>query len=127
MRSQEDVDAFEKLELQIHSSRRELAGLSGKKPNDAINKFKLGHLNTLLEKSNILLGPDIPLDGFTVFDVDEVPTNSDVVFVFAQYTDALHRFRIRHTAFIEGHPFWALAGSEKKLRAPRPIDRKYKE
>jgi len=94
-----DVESFEKLESQIHSSRREIAELSRKKPNDAINKFKLGHLNALLAKSNEFLVDDVPLEGFTIFDEDQLPTNSDAVFVLAQYTDALHRFRTKNSIF----------------------------
>ena len=127
MDTQEDIDAFEKLELQIHACRREIAELSRKKPNDAVNKFKLGHINAMLIKCNELLDEDIPLDGFMVFDVDQVPTNSDAVFVLAQYTDALHRFRTRHTEVYLNELFWKLADGSKRIRAPRPSERKYRE
>ena len=127
MKSQDDIDSFEKLESQIHSSRREIAELSRKKPNDAINKFKLGHLNVLLAKSNELLADDVPLEGFTVFDEDQVPTNSDAVFVLAQYTDALHRFRTKNSPYDKNEFVWKLERSKERIRAPRPSERKYRE
>ena len=95
MKTEVEVDEFVKLETQLQSSRQEIAELSKKKPNDGVNKFKLGHLNAMLRTANRTLAADVPLAGFTEFDPDDVPTNSDVVFVLAQYTDALYRFRDR--------------------------------
>jgi hypothetical protein len=127
MKKPDEIDAFQKLELQVHSCRREIAELSRKKPNDAINKFKLGHLNSLLEKANVVLGTDVPLEGFTVFEVDQVPTNSDAVFVLAQYTDALHRFRSQNMVQDKGVTIWKLSGSKERIQAPRLSEHKYRE
>ena len=42
-----DVDNFEKLDGQLQSTYDEISLLSKKKPNDAVNKFKLKFVNTL--------------------------------------------------------------------------------
>jgi len=127
MKDASDVEIFEKLELQVHSTRHEIAELSKKKPNDALNTFKLGHLNSLLLKCNSLLGADVALDGFTSFGEDQVPTNSDAVFVLAHYTDALHRFRLANTTYFDNKFHWLVSKSKEKLPAPNPAYRKYKD
>ena len=50
------LDVFEKLVGQIQSIYEELSVLSKKSPNDAVNKFKLTFVNTMLAESNQLLG-----------------------------------------------------------------------
>lgn len=127
MRKKEEADAFEKLELQIHSTRSEIAELSKKKPNEPLNTFKLGHLNSLLAKCNNLLGSDAALDGFTSFGEDQIPSNSDAVFVLAHYTDALHRVRVTNTIYVNGKHYWQLTGSKEQISAPNPTYRKYKD
>jgi hypothetical protein len=120
MTAKEELEQFTKLEEQVHASRREISELSKKKPNDAVNKFKLTHINRFLEKANETLGDDYALESFTQFDVDEVPTNSDVLFVLAQYTDALHRFRRGHTTY-DGHVtkhYWFKGADRAEAKNP---------
>lgn len=64
----------------------EFRRLSEKKPNDAVNEFKLNIVNNLLAEANKELGKS-PIQGFTQFDIDTMPTNSDVLFVLALYQD----------------------------------------
>ena len=52
----QDVDLFEKVVGQLQSLYDEIAILSKKAPNDAVNKFKLKFINTLLSQGNELLG-----------------------------------------------------------------------
>ena len=64
----------------------EFRRLSEKKPNDAVNEFKLNIVNNVLAEANKELGKS-PIQGFTQFDTDTMPTNSDVLFVLALYQD----------------------------------------
>lgn len=64
----------------------EFRRLSEKKPNDAVNEFKLNIVNNVLAEANKELGKS-PINGFTQFDTDTMPTNSDVLFVLALYQD----------------------------------------
>ena len=64
----------------------EFRRLSEKKPNDAVNEFKLNIVNHVLAEANKELGKS-PINGFTQFDTDTMPTNSDVLFVLALYQD----------------------------------------
>lgn len=64
----------------------EFRRLSDKKPNEAVNEFKLNIVNKILAEANKELG-STPIDGFSQFNIDAMPTNSDVLFVLALYQD----------------------------------------
>jgi len=96
-----DVWEFEKLEQQFHSFLDEMSELSRKKPNDRVNKFKLKFINTTLDGLNKVLKNHTPLDDFKQFDVDDLPSTSDVVVILAQYRSDL-QIRREHTT-----PKWA--------------------
>src|SRR5437868_10035434 len=97
MDKQEDIREFEKLEQQLQSFLREISELSNKKPNDAVNKFKLKFINSTLENLNRLLADYRPFKDFDSFDVDDLPSNSDVVVILAQYVAAVYRLRADQT------------------------------
>ena len=46
------IDEFETLQGQLQSFHDEMNGLVRKTPNDALNKFKLGLVNSILTKAN---------------------------------------------------------------------------
>ena len=92
-KSNEDV--FNKLSAQLKSVYEEISLLSKKSPNDAINKFKLKFLNKLIEDSNTFLTSKYkPFDDFDLFVEDDMPQNSDVVFILSQYLECFNRYRI---------------------------------
>ena len=62
----------------------EFLRLSEKKPNDTVNEFKLKIVNNILAKANKKLG-NAPIKGFSLFDSESLPTNSDIPFVLALY------------------------------------------
>lgn len=84
-----------KIRDQLEALHDELSILSRKKPDDAINEFKLQFINQVLTETNSILDEKFrPFDGFETFDLDNVPTNSDVVLILAQYLRCLNRQRI---------------------------------
>jgi hypothetical protein len=125
LQSKEDVWEFEKLEQQLHSFLAEISELSKKKPNDGLNKFKLNFINSALEALNRLLDKHRPFKDFATFDVDDLPTNSDVVVVLAQYAAATYNFRRDHTVSTGVYWFWLMRGKESELRTERPANFKY--
>lgn len=127
MKTLRDVECFEKLESQIHSTRREIAELSKKKPNDPLSTFKLKYLDSALANCNTLLGSDSALEGFSTFGEDQVPTNSDAVFVLAHYCDALHRYRKANTRYEGNSCYWRLSEIKESISAPNPMYEMYKE
>lgn len=75
-----------KLNTIVYEFRR----LSDKKPNDTVNEFKLNIVNKLLTEANNELeelGSRPPISGFTQFDENVLPSNSDVLLVLTLYQD----------------------------------------
>ncbi len=127
MNSKEDVWQFEKLEQQLHSFLAEISELSRKKPNDALNKFKLKFINGALENLNKLLGDYRPFPGFELFDLDDLPTNSDAVLILSQYVSATHSLRADQTVdeSDDGEWYWIVRGKISDLPTKTPDAFKY--
>jgi len=88
----EDALLLMKLRPEVKQALRNFEELSKKKPNDSVNKFKLKFVNYLFNQANeILLENRFPDKDFRLFDEDELPSNSDVVMMLTQYSNALDR------------------------------------
>ena len=104
-----DVDVFEKLSGQVLSVYDEISLLSKKNPNDAINKFKLKLINKLLQESNVFLTQKYkPFEDFALFDEDDIPQNSDVVFILSQYLQCFEKCRADNVVVYHGIWQWRL-------------------
>ena len=90
MSRKEDGDHLVK---QLRSLHIELASLSKKSPHDAVNKFKLKYINDALSRSNTYLGNRKPFEDFSLFDGEDIPSNSDVTMMLAQYITAIDAVR----------------------------------
>ena len=89
---QKNVVEFQKIQEQLQGLHNEIDKLSKKKPDDGINKFKLGFINEILENANSILDEAyLPFKDFRIFNEDVIPTNSDVVVILAQYIAAFNR------------------------------------
>jgi hypothetical protein len=114
-----DVDQYEKLVSQFKSVYEEIAILSKKAPNDAINTFKLRFINSLLGEANQLLGKRyVPFDHFSEFEEDDVPSNSDVVFILTQYIECFEKFRSDNIQLTRGAWYWLLEDDEEIKTVP---------
>ena len=108
-----DVNRFEKLAGQVLGLYEEMSILSKKSPNDAVNKFKLKFINSQLSESNALLAErHRPFADFEVFSEDEVPQNSDVVFILSQYLQCMEKFRGDYVVLRNGAWYWRVEGGE---------------
>jgi len=90
MKAQEKHE-FDKVHDQMRSLYHELSVLSKKSTNTAINKFKLKFVNSILGQSNQFLKE------ISLFDADEMPSNSDVALILGQYLKCMEKFRIDNT------------------------------
>ena len=107
------VDVFEKVSGQLLSIYEEISLLSKKSPNDAVNKFKLNFVNKLIAKSNEYLADRYrPFDDFEAFDEDDIPQNSDVVFILSQYLQCFEKLRSDNVVIRTGTWFWRVKGGE---------------
>ncbi len=71
-----------------------MSTLARKSPNDAVNAFKIGLVNSTLRQCNALFGKKyLPFEDFAEFSQDELPSNSDVAFVVSQYKECAERLR----------------------------------
>lgn len=108
-----DVDKFEKLAGQVLGLYEEMSILSKKSPNDAVNKFKLKFINRQLSESNAFLGERYrPFSDFAIFSEDDIPQNSDVVFILAQYLQCMEKLRGDHVVIRNGAWYWHVEGGE---------------
>lgn len=108
-----DVDKFEKLVGQVQGLYEEMSILSKKSPNDAVNKFKLKFINHQLSESNALLAERYrPFDDFDIFSEDEIPQNSDVVFILSQYLQCMEKLRGDNVVVRNGYWYWHVEGVE---------------
>jgi hypothetical protein len=108
-----NVDVFEKLSGQLISIYEEISLLSKKNPNDAVNKFKLKFVNNLIYQSNEYLAEKYkPFDDFDSFDEDDIPQNSDVVFILSQYLQCFEKQRSDNVVFTKGAWYWRVEGDE---------------
>jgi hypothetical protein len=118
----DQVDLFEKINGQMEALYDEIGALSKKSPNDAANKFKLNFVNKVLDEANSLLGPRYkPFPDFDSFNEDELPTNSDVTMILAQYLNCLEKLRsdnIKQTGFNSWS--WILEDPREKIETASP-------
>ena len=115
-----EVEVFDKVKPQLHGFNVELKELAKKKPDGAINKFKLKIVNEKLEEANSLLsGTFKPFKDFEVFDEGNLPSNSDVVLILSQYLECLETWRSAHIIYVDYSWYWNTPdGSKLKTTAP---------
>lgn len=110
--NRDNVDTFEKLFGQLLSIYEEVSLLSKKNPNDAVNKFKLKFVNKLLSQSNDYLDKVYrPFDDFSNFDEDDMPQNSDIVFILSQYLQCFEKLRSDNVIIKNGAWYWQVKGN----------------
>lgn len=121
MKSKEDVEKLEKVIGQLQGAHAEITILSKKAPNDALNPFKLKLINKVVGSANVVLGDKYrPFDDFDQFDVDDVPTTSDITMVLAQYMEETERFRSDNVTRSKGRWVYRISDNELEILAGQP-------
>ena len=119
-----DIDTFEKLSGQLQGLYEEISSLSKKNPNDAVNTFKLRFINKIIDESNSFLSLKYrPFEDFDHFDEDNMPQNSDVVFILSQYLQCFEKFRLDNIHEVHRMWYWNIDDSDenKKTSTPRNL------
>ncbi|MFC1857506.1 hypothetical protein ACFL9U_05685 [Thermodesulfobacteriota bacterium] len=108
----QQVETFLKLQPQLKSAYDEIALLSKKKPTDPLNTFKLKFINSILSRANEILEDKYkPFpDDFTLFDEDDMPNNSDVVFILSHYLTSLEKLRCDNIKYSDYNWYWLIDG-----------------
>ena len=117
-----EVDAFISLHSRIESLYQEIGILSKKNPNDGLNVFKLKVVNSILDEANIILADKLPLKDFKQFSEDEIPTNSDVVFILGLYIKSLEKIRSDNISidYSEKYWYWDVEDGRRGVRTNPP-------
>jgi len=111
------------LQPQLKSAYEEISLLSKKKPTDALNKFKLKFINSILVRANEILGEKYkPFPNeFDIFNEDDMPNNGDVVFILSHYLTSLEKLRCDNIANSSGYWYWVVSGEISDKRTDYPI------
>lgn len=121
MKDHEELEQFEKLIGQLRGLHEELGLLAKKSPNDAVNAFKLRLINKVIASANRTLGLGyLPFDDFEAFDTDDMPTNSDVTLVLAQYLEESERYRSDNVEQYRGVWWYVVDGERSDVRTSAP-------
>jgi hypothetical protein len=122
MKTRDDIDQLEKLIGQLKAFHAEIGQLAKKSPNDGLNPFKLKMINKTLDLANSVLGADYtPFDDFEKFNSDDVPSNSDVTMIVAQYLEEAERYRSRHVKWNNhGNYVYVLGNQVTDIKAAAP-------
>lgn len=88
-----DIERYEELNSKLISLKGDIALLSAKKPNENVNEFKLKVINKVLAQINDLIKEFKPENDFEAFDLDVLPTNSDVLMMLNLYLNGMRRFK----------------------------------
>jgi len=114
-----EIDEFETLQGQLQAFHTEMNTLVKKNPNDALNKFKLGLINSVLKKANTFLGEKRrPFLDFESFDEATVPSTSDVLIIVSQYMSAFEKLRAENIHWDYDVVGWCWDGAEKTRTGP---------
>lgn len=121
MKTNEDVENLEKLIGQLQGLHSEISQLAKKSPNDGLNVFKLKLVNKVLQSGNeVLAGRHIPFDDFRQFEESDLPTNSDVTMILAQYMEQAERFRSDHIVFHQHKWRYVINGAPSNIEGKVP-------
>ncbi|WP_428826757.1 hypothetical protein ACLIKD_00710 [Azonexus sp. IMCC34842] len=124
MKTNEDIERLEKLIGQLQVLHSEISQLAKKSPNDGLNLFKLKLVNKVLQSGNeVLTERYIPFDDFRQFEEGDLPTNSDVTMILAQYMEQTERFRSDHMIHHDYEWRYLINGVPSKIsgRAPTKV------
>ena len=122
--NEKDVDTFEMLNAQLKGLHTEIQTLAKKSANDSVNLFKLRLINAVLEKTNAFLNDaQKPIEYFSRFDENDMPSNSDVLIVLSQYLNCLEKIRADNVVLgdYEGKEwYWVIDGTQSSVRTSPP-------
>lgn len=105
-------EEFTRAVHQVHSFYGEIGILAKKSPDSLINEFKLNFINDSLNDMNAILEDKKPFKSFSSFDLDKLPSSSDVVVILAQYLKSAANFYNENTVTKYGKTYLIEGGIE---------------
>jgi hypothetical protein len=121
METIEDIESLEKVIGQLLAAHSEITMLAKKSPSDTLNSFKLKIINRVIKASNSVLGDRYkPFEGFEQFEDEDLPSNSDVTLVLAQYMEETERYRSDNVKVEMGSWYYVVDGKISDIRSGSP-------
>jgi hypothetical protein len=122
MKTNDEVEALERLIVQLSGLHAEISQLAKKSPNDALNAFKLKLVNKVIAAGNAILPNGYrPFEDFEQFDTDDMPTNSDVTMILTQYMEQSERYRSDNVMRDDDYEWvYKVNGRASKIKAAEP-------
>src|SRR6266699_6991494 len=121
LETEAEVEKLEKLIRQLHGLHSEISLLAKKSPNDAVNAFKLKLINKVLQAGNEVLGDKYkPFADFSLFDLDDLPSNSDVTVVLTQYIQETEGDRSDNIVYSDHQWVYYVNGSPSEIETDPP-------
>jgi hypothetical protein len=93
-----EVDAFRKMYAQLEALHQEAGSLAKKDPGKSLSALKVNLTNAILSNARGVLASSAPNLDFMSFDLDDLPTASDVSFVAAQFLECAEKVRCENIA-----------------------------
>ena len=118
--NKKEVNEFEQIQTQLQGFYKEMNGFAAKKPDDAINTFKLKLINQVLKIANSLLSKRKPFTDFDQFEADNLPSNSDVAVMISQYINSLEKLRADNIKYSLGRWYWIIDGEISNILTAEP-------
>ena len=103
--SQDSVTQYELLFPLLTGIYKEMQELSKKKPDTALNTFKVKSINRILEPTKELLKEENMYPFLDILDVDDIPTNSDVILILSQYIESMNMFHSKYYGYESNEGF----------------------
>ena len=94
--TEEQVKSYEMLFPILQKLLLETKELSKKKPDNPLNIMKVQMINKVLIQIKDLLVNDPSVQFLVLLDNETLPSNSDAVFIIAQYEAALEQYESKH-------------------------------
>lgn len=121
LETEADAEKLEKLLRQLHGLHSEISLLAKKSPNDAVNAFKLKLINKVLQAGNDVLGDSYkPFADFSLFDLDDLPSNSDVTVVLTQYIQETEGYKLDNIVYHGGQWVYKVNGTPSTIKTSHP-------
>jgi len=90
------IAEFEMLWPILRKLLHETKDLSNKKPDTPLNKLKVGMINKVIEPLKVILSNEPIAQYLELLNDETLPTNSDAVYVMAQFDAAMQQFKDTH-------------------------------
>ncbi|WP_249780562.1 hypothetical protein [Bradyrhizobium sp. dw_411] len=118
--NEKQVEEFRKMAAQLDALHHEASAASKKHPDKPVSKFKVKLANSVLLIARKVLGTSAPAMDFDQFDIDELPTNSDLSFVVTQFVECAEKLKMQNVQRINGIWYWQVSDDTTDLVATAP-------